>query len=585
MQVVEGAHVTGDLHDGVADGVQAVEAVGGGEDLAFDDAAAVADGDELHGLAVLLEVMAADDDEAADGDAVALVAVQIGDGAVAVPGDLRMQIERMTGDRVAEEFPFILELLQRGGFLAEGGADLRLGDALEKPSCAGVGVLGGMEAAPELLGAIPSEAVKGTGTDEVEGFRPLGPHPSTEVAHAGERASGEFGPPAAQASFREVFDAAQRDADGFASRRGRGAAGGLRGLDRESVAEVVHAGGKEADAEATTLQGVNQRGVEAFAVAEHGGHELGRVVVLGVGSLVGLDRVGGAVGAAEGVTLESGDEVPDLADGGFVMLAGSGGGEELKTHLLDLFHVELHEGAAQHISAAGGEPGEGLTNLQNVLLVGHDAERGAQNGGEACVGEIDFFESLCPTGKLGLFEAVGSSGTDDGDNGHEAVDVSHIGHAGETGHGGAFDVVDAAGIAGGDHVPDAGVTPGLDVAFAGRVFGASEQADFEGAEVEAAAMFDSSNSRLRVPQHGEATLGEDVELDEADGFHSVHVEVRGGPAFAADEGGGEAADGIAGEHDAAGVHFGVAGEAVEHACHEQGGAQRLLLPGAVVALA
>ena len=261
-----------------------------------------------------------------------------------------------------------------------------------------------------------------------------------------------------------------------------------------------------------------------------------------------------------------------------------------------------------------------------MLFVGHDAKRAPQHAREAFVGVLDGFESLGPAGELGLFEAVGGSRTNDGNDGHKAVNVAHIGHAGEAGHGGAFNVVNAASIARRDHVPDARIAPRLDVAFTRRILRATEQADFEGVKVEGLKGAErlrfaaegqrgggsrggdvwivcsnlcplclsaplrqnraasGSNRTLRVPQHGEAALGEDVELDEADGFDGIHVEVGGGPAFAADEGGCEAANGIAGEHDAAGVHLGVAREVVEHAGHEQRGAQRLFLPGAVVTL-
>ena len=54
LNIVERLHLACDLHHRVTDGVQTVRTVGGGEDLTFYDASAVADGDELHGLAVLL---------------------------------------------------------------------------------------------------------------------------------------------------------------------------------------------------------------------------------------------------------------------------------------------------------------------------------------------------------------------------------------------------------------------------------------------------------------------------------------------------------------------------------------------------
>lgn len=62
--IVKWLHFPCDLNNWVTDGVQPVQTVGGGKDFTFNDARAVADGDKLHGLAVLLEVGPADDDEA-----------------------------------------------------------------------------------------------------------------------------------------------------------------------------------------------------------------------------------------------------------------------------------------------------------------------------------------------------------------------------------------------------------------------------------------------------------------------------------------------------------------------------------------
>lgn len=87
-----------------------------------------------------------------------------------------------------------------------------------------------------------------------------------------------------------------------------------------------------------------------------------------------------------------------------------------------------------------------------------------------------------------------------------------------------------------------------------------------------------------VADDGETALGEDVDFDEADGFDGVHVKVGGGPAFGGHEGGGEGVDGVSGEDDAAGVHFGMAWEAVEEGGHGEGAAPGFFVEGEVTAL-
>jgi hypothetical protein len=54
------------------------------------------------------------------------VTVQFAEGAVGVPGDLRVTIKRMSADGVAEEVHFIVELLHERGFFAKGGPYLLL---------------------------------------------------------------------------------------------------------------------------------------------------------------------------------------------------------------------------------------------------------------------------------------------------------------------------------------------------------------------------------------------------------------------------------------------------------------------------
>lgn len=109
--VVERLHLCRHFNDWVTHRRQTVSPVGGSEDLALHDASPVADGDELHGLPILLEVGTADDDEATDGDSLAVVAVEFSDVAVGLPGDLRVAVERVSADRVAEECRLLMQPL------------------------------------------------------------------------------------------------------------------------------------------------------------------------------------------------------------------------------------------------------------------------------------------------------------------------------------------------------------------------------------------------------------------------------------------------------------------------------------------
>ncbi len=85
-----------------------------------------------------------------------------------------------------------------------------------------------------------------------------------------------------------------------------------------------------------------------------------------------------------------------------------------------------------------------------------------------------------------------------------------------------------------------------------------------------------------IAHDGEAALGEDIHFNEADGFDRIHIKMGGGVAFMGNEGGGELEDGLAGEDDAAGMHFGVARQAIEELGHFEGGFVRFFLEGEVL---
>ena len=70
-------------------------------------------------------------------------------------------------------------------------------------------------------------------------------------------------------------------------------------------------------------------------------------------------------------------------------------------------------------------------------------------------------ETLITAGELHLFAFVGGTRSNDGDDGDEGIDVLDVAHFAERDHGRTFEVVNGAGGARGDEVPDATVLPGF----------------------------------------------------------------------------------------------------------------------------
>ena len=88
---------------------------------------------------------------------------------------------------------------------------------------------------------------------------------------------------------------------------------------------------------------------------------------------------------------------------------------------------------------------------------------------------------------------------------------------------------------------------------------------------------------LHIPHDGQSALGEDVHFDETDGFDGVHVEVGGGITFGGGEARGEFVHGLMGKDQSAGVHFGIAREAIEEVSHLERGRVGFLVERQVTA--
>ena len=103
------------------------------------------------------------------------------------------------------------------------------------------------------------------------------------------------------------------------------------------------------------------------------------MVLLQACGLPGLQRVGGRVGAAEGVAAEHVHEIPD---GGRLRLAASIAAcalFKLEAHFIDFGVAHFHQCPAQDISPSRWHGCEGFCDLKDVLLVGDDAMRAPQD--------------------------------------------------------------------------------------------------------------------------------------------------------------------------------------------------------------
>jgi len=205
---------------------------------------------------------------------------------------------------------------------------------------------------------------------------------------------------------------------------------------------------------------IDQRGIKAFAVGQDGGHKFGWVMEFEPGGLIGLDAISGAVGFAKSVAAEAGDEFPDFGDFGFGAAQFAGALGELVLDLGDDIGFIFAEGTAEDVGAAGGQAGKGFADLEDMFFIDDEAEGAAQAGFERRVRVADGAEALVTAGEFHFFAFVGGAGADDGDDGDEGVDVTRIAHFAEGNHGGAFDVMDSAGVAGGDELPDVGIVEG-----------------------------------------------------------------------------------------------------------------------------
>ncbi len=103
---------------------------------------------------------------------------------------------------------------------------------------------------------------------------------------------------------------------------------------------------------------------------------------------------------------------------------------------------------------------------------------------------------------------IGRSRTNDTDNRNQPVDLADIGHPTQADHCRAFNMMHGPRPARRNHLPDRRIVE------RGPVGGQTRPRII--------------GSGQGIPHHRQATLGQDIDLDQADGFHGVHVEMGGG---------------------------------------------------------
>lgn len=269
--VFEGLDGGGDFDDGVTDGFDAEAGVGAGKQFAFDDAAGVAEGEELHGPSIGLAVSAVGEDHPGEGDRAVVEIAEPGDRAIRFPCDVGKYFERMTGDGEAEEFHFITEAfggLGLCGWKGEGGrCQIKEGGfSATKEQPAGL---------PKLLHAGLSKTVKSSPANETLHLRNRRPGSQIKVP---EGLEGLARVPARQQGRGKAFDLPQRNAN----TGGRFQCGSLI-VDALvcyviSIRGEIHVRGQKGNAEAAAFDGIGEAVVEAFAVGKNGRQKFGWVI-------------------------------------------------------------------------------------------------------------------------------------------------------------------------------------------------------------------------------------------------------------------------------------------------------------------
>ena len=345
----------------------------------------------------------------------------------------------------------------------------------------------------------------------------------------------------------DVLDLREAEADRAAR------AVGARGLgDAEVGVRGVHVGRQHLDAEPRALGDgrgdalLRPRRVRAGR-DQHRRHELDRVVRLQVRRAVRDHPVGEGVRLVEGVARERLDQVEQLLGEALVVAVARGAGDEAlalgQHHLGDLLPHRL----PHHVGLAERVAGEGAGDFQHLVLVGDDAVGLVEHAGEVGMRVVGLGASVLDLDVAG--DVLHRAGAVEGDHGGEFADVAGLQLLHPAAHPAAFHLEHAEGAALGEQPRR------LLVAVGNRL------------EVEAA--LDQFGGLAEDREVGEA---EEVELEQADAGHVVHVELRRRQRLglvAAVRGSAlqrhEVGQRLARDHDAGGVRAGVARDPLEAA--------------------
>ena len=235
--------------------------------------------------------------------------------------------------------------------------------------------------------------------------------------------------------FADAFDAGEAEADFFAD-------------GREHFAGFVDVGPEDFEAHGFAFgdEVGNFFGIAQFG-AEHGGHELDRVVGFEETGLVAENGVGGRVGFIETVAGEFVEDVEDRVGGFFVDLVHAlGAFDEFGPFLGHGVGVFFTHGAAEHVGAAEGVAGDDLGGFHDLLLVDHDAVGLAADFLEEFVRVSDGGGVFFPADVVG--NPLHRAGAVEGDEGDDLVDRGKADLAAEVLHAAGFKLEDARGAAG-----------------------------------------------------------------------------------------------------------------------------------------
>ena len=246
---------------------------------------------------------------------------------------------------------------------------------------------------------------------------------------------------------------------------------------------------------------------------QQGGHELGRVVALEVGGLVGDVGIAGRVALVEGVGGEAGHLVVDLvgdlfgdavghAPRALVARLGAAVDEVLPLGLHDgvLF---LAHGAADVVRLPEGEAGQLPEDLHHLLLIDDAAVGDVQDMGQlrGLVADLVGLVAVAQVGGDGLHRA-GAVKADEGDDVLEVLGLQAHQHLP---HPGGFELEHALGLAAAQHLVGGLVVVVQPGHREGRVA--------------------PLHRRLGVPDDGEGAQAQEIHLEQAELFDLGHVEL------------------------------------------------------------